>query len=113
MEQALHGAPQGFLVVVQAGRVLRSACRPSLEGGSQQWLDDFVAENQQSCQNLESLWKRLVALLAAPALNPLFASELLQVVGRLVSPVIGGRWSAEVLHLTGQFDGGEACRIGR
>ena len=99
--------------MVQARWVLRSACRPSLAGGSQQWLDDFVAENQPCCQNLESLWKRLVALLAGQALNPLFASELFQVVAGLVSPVVGGRWTAEIPHLTGQFSGGEACRIRR
>ena len=99
--------------MVQACRVLRSLCRPSFEGGSLQWLDDFVAENQPCCQNLESLWKRLVALLAGQALNPLFTSEFFQVVGRLVSPVIEGRWTAEIPHLTGHFGGGEACRIGR
>jgi hypothetical protein len=44
-----------------------------LEGSGQQWLDDFVTESQQSRQNLESLWKWLVALLAGQALDHLFA----------------------------------------
>ena len=53
----------------------------------------------------------LVALLAGQALDHLFASELFQVVGRLVSPGMGGRWPAEIPHLTSQFGGGEASRI--
>jgi hypothetical protein len=51
-------------------------------------------------------------LLAGQALDHLFASELFQVVGRLVSPVMGGRWPAEIPHLTSQFRGEEATDSG-
>jgi len=41
-----HADTQGFVVMVHARWVLCSGCRPNLEGSSQQWLDDFVTENQ-------------------------------------------------------------------
>ena len=109
MEDALHGASQIEVVVIDGSRVLSSAgCGDFLSCG-EEWFDGFVAKHEQGGDRPQTGRKGLVATGRTDPADDLFTAELLQIVGCLARTVGGWALIAECADLIGQCGGGETA----
>src|SRR6185503_15660635 len=80
MEHSSHGLSERVVVRVERRRVVGAAAWFEVLGGSEQWFNGLVSENNQGGYRLEACRPGLIATCRADALHDLLAAELLQVV---------------------------------